>query len=130
MQFLIRDHDLDKFNARKEFMRDAAFTINERYKADICQITIEDQYPNMAMYLKDHMGLVERAQKAVSHAGGIPVTEPVRGGTDGAILSSKGLPCPNLSTGGYNYHSRYEYASVEEMEKSLKVLIYLAQPDN
>ncbi|MBE7069365.1 MAG: peptidase T [Ruminococcaceae bacterium] len=130
MQFLIRDHNLEKFDARKEFMRDAAFTINERYKADICQITIEDQYPNMAMYLKDHMDLVERAQKAVSHAGGIPVTEPVRGGTDGAILSSKGLPCPNLSTGGYNYHSRYEYASVEEMEKSLKVLIYLAQPDN
>ena len=130
MQFLIRDHNLEKFDARKEFMRDAAFTINERYKADICQITIEDQYPNMAMYLKDHMDLVERAQKAVRLAGGIPTSEPVRGGTDGAILSSKGLPCPNLSTGGYNYHSRYEYASVEEMEKSLKVLIYLAQPDN
>lgn len=129
MQFLIRDHDLDKFNARKEFMRDAAFTVNERYQSDICQITIEDQYPNMAMYLKDHMDLVERAQKAVSHAGGIPVTEPVRGGTDGAILSSKGLPCPNLSTGGYNYHSRYEYASAEEMEKSLMVLIYLARPE-
>ena len=130
MQFLIRDHDLEKFNARKEFMRDAAFTINERYQADICQITIEDQYPNMAKYLKDHMDLVERAQKAVRHAGGIPLTEPVRGGTDGAILSSRGLPCPNLSTGGYNYHSRYEYASAEEMEKSLSTLIFLAQPDN
>ena len=126
MQFLIRDHDLEKFAARKEFMRDAAFTINERYKVEICEITIEDQYPNMALYLKDHMDLVERAQEAVRSAGGIPSSEPVRGGTDGAILSSKGLPCPNLSTGGYNYHSRYEFASIPEMEKSLKVLICLA----
>ena len=126
MQFLIRDHDLEKFEGRKEFMKDAAFTINERYKADLCTITIEDQYPNMAMFLKDHMDLVECAQEAVRYAGGIPSSEPVRGGTDGAVLSSKGLPCPNLSTGGYNYHSRYEFASVGEMEKSLKTLICLA----
>ena len=107
-------------------MKDAAFTINERYKTELCTITIEDQYPNMAMFLKDHMDLVERAQEAVRHAGGIPSSEPVRGGTDGAVLSSKGLPCPNLSTGGYNYHSRYEFCSVQEMEKSLKTLIFLA----
>jgi len=125
MQFLIRDHDLEKFDSRKEFLKDAAFTINERYKAEICNITIEDQYPNMAMFLKDHMDLVERAKEAVRLAGGIPSSEPVRGGTDGAILSSKGLPCPNLSTGGYNYHSRYEFASIPEMERSLKVLTIL-----
>ena len=130
MQFLIRDHDLDRFKARKELMKDIAFTINERYKAQICDVTIEDQYPNMAMFLKDHMDLIERAKEAVRNAGGTPSSEPVRGGTDGAILSSKGLPCPNLSTGGYNYHSRYEFASVPEMEKSLQVLIYLAQPDS
>lgn len=130
MQFLIRDHDLEKFAARKEFMKDAAFTINERYGTEICKITIEDQYPNMAMFLKDHMDLVERAQKAVKKAGGNPSSEPVRGGTDGAILSSRGLPCPNLSTGGYNYHSRYEFASVPEMQRSLQVLICLAMPDN
>lgn len=130
MQFLIRDHDLEKFAARKEFMKDAAFTINERYGSEICKITIEDQYPNMAMFLKDHMDLIERAQKAVKKAGGNPSSEPVRGGTDGAILSSRGLPCPNLSTGGYNYHSRYEFASVPEMQKSLQVLICLAMPDN
>lgn len=130
MQFLIRDHDLEKFAARKEFMKDAAFTINERYGSEICKITIEDQYPNMAMFLKDHMDLIERAQKAVKKAGGNPSSEPVRGGTDGAILSSRGLPCPNLSTGGYNYHSRYEFASVLEMQRSLQVLICLAMPDN
>ena len=108
MQFLIRDHDLDKFAARKEFMKDAAFTINERYGTELCSITIEDQYPNMAMFLKDHMDIVERAYDAVRYAGGTPSSEPVRGGTDGAVLSSRGLPCPNLATGGYNYHSRYE----------------------
>ena len=129
MQFLIRDHDLERFDARKEFMRDAAFTINERYKADLCSVTIEDQYPNMALFLTDHMDLVERAENAVRKAGGIPSSEPVRGGTDGAILSSRGLPCPNLSTGGYNYHSRYEFCSVQEMERSLQVLILLAKPD-
>ena len=127
MQFLIRDHDLDKFDARKEYMKDAAFTINERYKTELCKVTIEDQYPNMAMYLKDHMDLIERAQKAVRAAGGTPSSEPVRGGTDGALLSCRGLPCPNLPTGGYNYHSRYEFASVPEMQKSLDTLIYLAQ---
>ena len=129
MQFLIRDHDLGKFEARKEFIRDAAFTINERHKAEICSITIVDQYPNMALFLKDHMDLVKRAENAVRKAGGIPSSEPVRGGTDGAILRSRGLPCPNLSTGGYNYHSRYEFCSVQEMERSLQVLILLAQPD-
>lgn len=126
MQFLIRDHDVVKFEKRKEFMKDAVFTINERYKTDLCSITIEDQYPNMALFLKDHMDLIERAGKAVSHAGGIPSSEPVRGGTDGAVLSSRGLPCPNLPTGGYNYHSRYEFASVQEMVRSLNVLICLA----
>ena len=129
MKFLIRDHDPDKFEARKEYMKDAAFTINERYKNELCKITIEDQYPNMAMYLKDHMDLIERAEKAVISAGGNPSSEPVRGGTDGAVLSSMGLPCPNLPTGGYNYHSRYEYASIPEMRRSLDVLIYLAEAD-
>lgn len=127
MEFLIRDHDLEKFEARKEFMKDAAFTINERYGMKLCKITIEDQYPNMIMYLKDHMDLVERAKEAVRYAGGNPESEPIRGGTDGAVLSSRGIPCPNLPTGGYNYHSRYEYASIQEMEKCLKMLVFLAQ---
>lgn len=127
MQFLIRDHDKEKFEGRKEYMLDAAFTINERYGTELCSIRIDDQYPNMKMFLGDHMDLIERAKEAVRQAGGDPTSEPVRGGTDGAILSSRGLPCPNLSTGGYNYHSRYEYASIPEMQKSLEVLIKLAQ---
>ena len=81
----------------------------------------------MAMFLKDHMDIVERAYEAVRSAGGNPASSPVRGGTDGAVLSSRGLPCPNLSTGGYNYHSRYEFASVPEMKQSLDTLIMLAR---
>ena len=127
MQFLIRDHDLNRFDSRKEYMKDAVFTINEHYRSELCSITIEDQYPNMVMFLEDHMELVDRAKEAVKHAGGIPSSEPIRGGTDGALLSSRGLPCPNLPTGGYNYHSRYEYASIPEMQKALNMLIYLAQ---
>lgn len=127
MQFLIRDHDLVKFEERKEFMKNAVRTINERYGMELCSIVIEDQYPNMAMFLKDHMDIVERAYEAVRSAGGNPASSPVRGGTDGAVLSSRGLPCPNLSTGGYNYHSRYEFASVPEMKQSLDTLIMLAR---
>ena len=126
LQFLIRDHDLGKFASRKEFMMNAVKTINGRHGAELCTIKIEDQYPNMVMFLKDHMDVVERAREAVKEAGGTPSSEPVRGGTDGAVLSSMGLPCPNLSTGGYNYHSRYEFASVQEMVKSLDTLIRLA----
>ena len=127
MQFLIRDHDLVKFEERKEFMKSAVCTINERYGMELCSIVIEDQYPNMAMFLKDHMDIVECAYEAVRSAGGPPSSSPVRGGTDGAVLSSRGLPCPNLSTGGYNYHSRYEFASVPEMKQSLDTLIMLAR---
>ena len=127
MQFLIRDHDLVKFEERKAFMKNAVRTINERYGMELCSIVIEDQYPNMAMFLKDHMDIVERAYEAVRSAGGNPASSPVRGGTDGAVLSSRGLPCPNLSTGGYNYHSRYEFASVPEMKQSLDTLIMLAR---
>ena len=127
MQFLIRDHDLVKFEERKEFMKNAVCTINERYGMELCSIVIEDQYPNMATFLKDHMDIVERAYEAVRSAGGTPSSSPVRGGTDGAVLSSRGLPCPNLSTGGYNYHSRYEFASISEMKQSLDTITMLAR---
>lgn len=126
MEFLIRDHDETKFNNRKQFVEHAASIINARYNDDLCKVTIEDQYPNMSVFLKDHMYLVERAYEAVKQLDGNPSSQPVRGGTDGAVLSSMGLPCPNLSTGGYNYHSRFEFASVQEMTKSLKLLILLA----
>lgn len=88
-------------------------------------IALRDQYYNMKEVMEEHMDLVENAGKIIFHMGTNPVTTPIRGGTDGAMLSFRGIPCPNLSTGGYNYHGRYEYASIPEMEKSAEVLIRL-----
>jgi tripeptide aminopeptidase len=87
---------------------------------------MKDQYYNMAEVMKDHMDLIDRAKDAIRRLGYEPLTAPIRGGTDGAVLSFRGLPCPNLPTGGYNYHSRFEYASIQEMELSARLLIDLA----
>ena len=81
----------------------------------------------MIEVMRDHMDLVDRAKEAYRKVGAVPTSEPIRGGTDGAMLSFRGIPCPNLSTGGYNYHGRYEYASIPEMEKSAKALIEIAK---
>ena len=132
LKYIIRDHDFDKFEARKEYMRGAAAFINAKYKAfagrDILKLTIRDQYYNMAIPLKDHMDLIARAKKAMQQLGVEPIILPIRGGTDGARLTYMGIPCPNVCTGGYNFHGRYEYASVQEMEKSAELLILLAKP--
>ena len=130
LKYIIRDHDYDKFQARKEFMTDAAKFINAKYKSfvgrDILKITLRDQYYNMAIPLKDHMHLITRAEEAMRKLGIEPITRPIRGGTDGARLTYMGIPCPNLCNGGYNFHGRFEYASVQEMEKSAELLILIA----
>ena len=130
LKYIIRDHDYDKFQARKEYMTDAAKFINAKYKSfagrDILKITIRDQYYNMAIPLKDHMHLITRAEEAMRKLGIEPITRPIRGGTDGARLTYMGVPCPNLCNGGYNFHGRFEYASVQEMEKSAELLILIA----
>ena len=132
LRYIIRDHDYDKFQARKAFMTEAAEFINEKYRAfaggDVIRITLRDQYYNMAIPLKDHMELITRAQNAMQELGIEPIILPIRGGTDGAKLTYMGIPCPNLCDGGYNFHGRYEYASVQEMEKSAELLILLAKP--
>jgi tripeptide aminopeptidase len=130
LKYIIRDHDYDKFQARKEFMTDAAKFINAKYKSfvgrDILKITLRDQYYNMAIPLRDHMHLITRAEEAMRKLGIEPITRPIRGGTDGARLTYMGIPCPNLCNGGYNFHGRFEYASVQEMEKSAELLILIA----
>ena len=132
LKYIIRDHDYDKFQARKEYMANAAAFINAKYKdfagRDIVKLTIRDQYYNMAIPLKDHMSLIERAKDAMAELDIEPIILPIRGGTDGAKLTYMGIPCPNVCTGGYNFHGRYEYASVQEMEKSAELLILLAKP--
>ena len=131
LRYIIRDHDYDKFQARKEYMENAAEFINAKYKSsagrDVIKITLKDQYYNMAIPLKDHMELITRAKDAMAKLGIEPIVLPIRGGTDGAKLTYMGIPCPNLCDGGYNFHGRFEYASVQEMEKSAELLILLAQ---
>ncbi len=108
----------------------AAAFINDKYRAfagpDVIRITLRDQYYNMAIPLKEHMELITVAQEAMNRLGITPIVLPIRGGTDGAALTYRGIPCPNLCTGGYNFHGRYEYASVQEVEKSAELLILLA----
>ena len=130
LKYIVRDHDSGKFAARKDFMLKAAAFINDKYRAfagsDVIRITLRDQYYNMAIPLKDHMDLINGAKEAMHRLGIEPIVLPIRGGTDGATLTYRGIPCPNLCTGGYNFHGRYEYASVQEIEKSAELLILLA----
>lgn len=127
LQYIIRDHDRKRFEARKETIRSIAAYLNQKYGEGTVDASIRDQYYNMAEVMKDHMDLVGRVQKVLSDMGEVCVTSPIRGGTDGAALCFRGIPCPNLCTGGYNYHSRFEYASVQEMEKTAEMLIRIAQ---
>ena len=97
--------------------------LNDKYGAGTVELTMEDSYYNMIEKLKPHMHLIENARKAMEEAGVTSIENPIRGGTDGAMLSFKGLPCPNLCTGGYNYHGKYEYASIQEMRKVVDILL-------
>lgn len=120
--YIIRDHDMDKFNKRKELFKNAVDFLNQKYGEGTVELTMEDSYYNMIEKIRPHMHLIENARKAMTDLGITPLEDPIRGGTDGATLSFKGLPCPNLCTGGYNYHGKYEYASVQEMYSCVEIL--------
>ena len=122
LSYIIRDHDREKFEARKAVMEKAAAEINRRYGAKTVQLTIRDSYFNMKEKIEPCMFLVEQAKKAMLTLGIEPKVQPIRGGTDGARLSFEGLPCPNLCAGGENFHGRFEYVPVEDMEKITKLL--------
>ncbi|MBQ8052236.1 MAG: peptidase T [Lachnospiraceae bacterium] len=130
LKYIVRDHDSGSFAARKELLLRSAAFLNDKYRAlaggDVLRITIKDQYYNMAIPMKDHMELVTGVQKTMQQMGITPIVQPIRGGTDGAALTYLGIPCPNLCTGGYNFHGLYEYASVQEIEKCAELLILLA----
>ena len=127
MTYIIRDHDHNQFEEKKELIGSIAETLNCKYGGGVCQVEIHDQYHNMLDVMKDHMHLIQHAFDAIRELGYEPQSLPIRGGTDGAMLTENGLPCPNLCTGGYNFHSRYEYASLPEMERSAELLIRLAK---
>ncbi len=122
MFYIIRDHDMEKFTAKKAMMEEAVRKVRSAHpKAEIV-LDMKVSYYNMAGQLKDCMHLIENARTAIRTAGLEPVTQPIRGGTDGARLSFMGLPCPNLGTGGYNFHGPYEFITVEGMDKSVEIL--------
>ena len=122
LHYIVRDHARAAFELRKQMLRHAEKTINERYGKPVVSVTIKDSYYNMAEKLADHMELIEHAKNAAKQAGMEPYTEPVRGGTDGCRLSYMGLPTPNLCTGGAAFHGRFEHIAVESMDRCARML--------
>ena len=125
LDYIVRDHDAAAFAVRKETMRHIEKLINEKYGAGTAKLTLADQYRNMAECLSAHMEVVELAEEAIRKAGLEPVRVPIRGGTDGAQLSFRGLPCPNLGTGGYSFHGPFEHITVEGMDTAVDIILNL-----
>ena len=123
LRYIIRDHDMAKFQEKKRLMTAAADFLNDKYGPGTVEIALRDSYFNMREKIEPCMEIVDRAKRAMALAGMEPKEVPVRGGTDGARLSYEGLPCPNLCTGGENYHGRFEYIPVEDMEQCVKMLV-------
>ena len=122
LQYIIRDHDAVKFDVRKDTVLRIGKYLNEKYSAGTVDVQLKDSYRNMKEIVEQHPEILERAKKAFLDCGVEPIVQPIRGGTDGARLSFMGLPCPNLSTGGYNFHGRKELIPVQAMEKMVLVL--------
>ena len=125
LDYIIRDHDTDKFERKKDQMAAAAAFMNRKYGEGTVELTVRDSYFNMKKCIEPHMYVVERAKAAMKAAGMEPEEVPIRGGTDGARLSYMGLPCPNLCTGGENYHGRFEFIPVEDMESCVDMLEHI-----
>lgn len=122
LKYILRDHDLEKLEDKKKYIDHIVKYLNEKYGTDIVQSTVHDSYYNMKEKILPHFHLVENALDAMKELGINPIMKPQRGGTDGARLSFMGLPCPNLGTGGQNFHGKYEYISVQAMELSVELI--------
>lgn len=127
LSYIIRDHDLNKLNEKKELMKKTCEYINVVYGEGVCSIEIKDAYHNMKEVLDQHPDALKYAYQAFEQLGITPLHEPVRGGTDGAELSLRGLPCPNLGVGGGNFHGPYEYCVVEELEQAREVVLKIIE---
>ncbi len=127
LTYIIRDHDRAKFEARKEQMKVWETLINQKYGEGTVAVELKDQYYNMREKIEPVMHVIDLAFKAMEEAGVTPKVKPIRGGTDGAQLSFKGLPCPNIFAGGLNFHGRYEFAPVQSIEKAMNVVIKIAE---
>ncbi|MGB3343953.1 MAG: peptidase T [Aequorivita sp.] len=127
IEYIIRDHDKNHFEARKIMMQRLADDLNEQLEREAVSVEIKDQYFNMREKIEPVMHIVKIAQKAMEKAGIKSIIKPIRGGTDGSQLSFMGLPCPNIFAGGHNFHGRYEYVPVESMIKAVEVIVNIAQ---
>ena len=123
LHYIIRDHSLEKFEEKKKLMTAAGEFINRKYGKGTLDLDLRDSYYNMKEKIEPCMYVVDRAMDAMRAVGMEPKAVPIRGGTDGARLSWQGLPCPNLCTGGENYHGRFEYIPVEDMETCTEMLV-------
>ena len=127
LHYIIRDHDIEKFQHKKERFQKIAAYLNDKYGEGTVELTLKDTYYNMREKLKDHMHIIKKAADAMLRCGVTPVIWPISGGTDGARLSYMGLPCPNLSTGGYNFHGRRELIPIQAMDSMVEVLQEIAK---
>ena len=127
LSYIIRDHDRDKFEARKRLMAECAKNMNEKYGEGTVDCEIKDQYYNMKEMIEPNMHVIDIVLKAMQECGVRPKVQPIRGGTDGAQLSFKGLPCPNIFAGGVNFHGPYEFVSIQSMEKAMNVIIKICE---
>ena len=127
LEYIIRDHDKDKFEARKALMQKIADDLNNKYESNIVNITINDQYYNMKEKVEPVIHVVDIAEDAILQLGIKPIIKAIRGGTDGSQLSYMGLPCPNIFAGGHNFHGRYEYIPVESILKATQVICKIAE---
>ncbi len=127
VSYIIRDHDAEKFEQKKVFMWACVDLLKKKYGDNVLTLTLKDQYFNMRKMVEPHPQVIDKALQAMEQAGVKPLVRPIRGGTDGARLSFMGLPCPNLFTGGMNFHGKFEYCSLTTMQRALQVILNLAQ---
>lgn len=127
MSYIIRDHDRDRFEERKAYIKQCADVINERFGEGTCTIDVNDQYYNMKEKIDPNMHVIDLVLHAMQQCGVAPQVKPIRGGTDGAQLSFKGLPCPNIFAGGVNFHGPFEFVSVQVMEKAMRVIVKICE---
>lgn len=127
LSFIIRDHNRKKFEQRKERMEEVIAVINAKYGESVAELTLNDQYYNMREKVEPMMYIIDIAKQAMQEAGVTPRIQAIRGGTDGAQLSFKGLPCPNIFAGGINFHGPYEFCPVQSMEKAMMTIVYICK---
>ena len=127
ISYIIRDHDAELFEKKKVWMHDIVGMLNNKYGNGVLTLTLKDQYSNMRKMVEPHPQVIDNALAAMREADVEPVVRPIRGGTDGARLSFMGLPCPNIFAGGMNFHGKFEYCSLNSMEKAVKVIVNIAK---